>query len=238
MADLSLQDVSAGYGGLTVVHGATFAVRAGEGVGIVGPNGAGKSTLLKVIAGALPTQRGSITFAGEAIERRSAAQRVARGVALVPEGRQIIRDLTVQGNLDITLLGRRRITRDREHHERLENVYGLFPRLRERRRVKGGELSGGEQQMLAIGRALMCEPRLLLLDEPSLGLAGPVVAQLIEALTSIRSQVTLILAEHSTAMLDGLTSRRLEIRMGRISGSPGREHHPAVPEINDHTTVN
>jgi branched-chain amino acid transport system ATP-binding protein len=235
MADLSLRDVNAGYGGLTVVHAATFAIQAGEGVGIVGPNGAGKSTLLKVIAGALPTQRGSITFAGEAIERRSAAQRVARGIALVPEGRQIIRDLTVQGNLDITLLGRRRITRDREHHERLENVYGLFPRLRERRRVKGGELSGGEQQMLAIGRALMCEPRLLLLDEPSLGLAGPAVTQLIEALSSIQSQVTLILAEHSTAMLDGLTSRRLEIRMGRISGSRDREHHPAIPEINNHT---
>jgi len=237
MSDLSLRDVSAGYGGLTVVHGATFAVRAGEGVGVVGPNGAGKSTLLKVIAGALPTQRGSITFAGEAVERRGAAQRVARGIALVPEGRQIIRDLTVQGNLDITLLGRRRITADRRHHERLDTIYTLFPRLADRRRVRGGELSGGEQQMLAIGRALMCGPRLLLLDEPSLGLAAPVVTQLIEALSSIRSQVTLILAEHSTAMLDGLTGRRLEIRMGRISASPGQDRRPAMPAMNDHTTV-
>lgn len=218
MADslLSLRDVTSGYGSLMVLHGLTFDVRAGEAVGIVGPNGAGKSTLLKTIAGALPTARGSIGFDGAAMERTGAARRVARGIALVPEGRQIIRDLTVAGNLDVTLLGRRRITRDREHRQRLDSVYALFPRLAERRRVRGGELSGGEQQMLAIGRALMCRPRLLLLDEPSLGLAAGVVTQLIEVLDGIRHQVTLVVAEHSAAVLDGLTSRRIEIRMGRL----------------------
>jgi len=227
---LALRDVTSGYGSLMVLHGLTFEVRAGEAVGIVGPNGAGKSTLLKTIAGALPAARGSIAFDGTAIERTGAARRVARGIALVPEGRQIIRDLTVAGNLDVTLLGRRRITRDREHRERLESVYALFPRLAERRRVRGGELSGGEQQMLAIGRALMCRPRLLLLDEPSLGLAAGVVTQLIEVLDGIRHQVTLVVAEHSTAVLDGLTSRRIEIRMGRLWPAPtAGAARPPVP---------
>jgi branched-chain amino acid transport system ATP-binding protein len=203
-----------------VLHGMTFDILPGEAVGIVGPNGAGKSTLLKTIAGALPTGRGSISLAGTAIERTSAARRVGHGIALVPEGRQVIRDLSVQGNLDVTLLGRRRLTRDREHHDRLESVYTLFPRLAERRRVKGGSLSGGEQQMLAIGRALMSKPRLLLLDEPSLGLAPAVV-----------TQVTLVVAEHSTAVLDGLTSRRIEIRMGRLRNpeTAGAATSPASP---------
>ena len=213
---LSVCDVTSGYGGLMVLHGMTFDILPGEAVGVVGPNGAGKSTLLKTIAGALPTARGSIVFDGASVERAGAARRLARGIALVPEGRQVIRDLTVQGNLDVTLLSRRRVTRDSEHRERLESVYTLFPRLAERRRVKGSELSGGEQQMLAIGRALMCRPRLLLLDEPTLGLAPAVVTQLIEVLDGIRHQVTLIVAEHASAVLDGLTSRRIEIRMGRL----------------------
>lgn len=228
---LSVRDVTSGYGSLMVLHGMTFDILPGEAVGIVGPNGAGKSTLLKTIAGALPTGRGSIALAGTSIERTSAARRVGHGIALVPEGRQVIRDLSVQGNLDVTLLGRRRLTRDREHHDRLESVYTLFPRLAERRRVKGGSLSGGEQQMLAIGRALMSKPRLLLLDEPSLGLAPAVVTQLVEVLDGIRSQVTLVVAEHSTAVLDGLTSRRIEIRMGRLRNpeTAGAATSPASP---------
>lgn len=237
---LSVQDVTSGYGSLMVLHDLTFDIHPGEAIGIVGPNGAGKSTLLKTIAGARPAARGSIVFDGAAIERTSAARRVARGIALVPEGRQVIRDLSVQGNLDVTLLGRRRITRDREHRERLELVYTLFPRLEQRRRIKGGELSGGEQQMLAIGRALMCQPRLLLLDEPSLGLAPAVVTQLIEVLDGIRHQVTLVVAEHSTAVLDGLTSRRIEIRMGRLrdaaatAGSAGPPDSPMPAMDTDH----
>jgi len=217
MADLVLADVSAGYQGLTVLHGVSFTVGAGEAVGLTGANGAGKSTLLKVIAGALPALAGTISYGGQRLERTRADRRVRRGVALVPEGRQVIRELTVQGNLDITLLARGKIIRDREHADRLDAVYTMFPPLRERRRVPAGDLSGGEQQMLAIGRALMCRPSLLLLDEPSQGLASGVVSQLAETLAGLRSQVTMLIAEHSPMVLDGLTSRRLEVRMGRIN---------------------
>ncbi len=216
MDNLLLNDVSGGYRELMVLHGINLNIRAGEAVGIVGPNGAGKSTLLKVIAGELPTNGGTINFAGESIERHQAAERVAKGISLVPEGRQILRDLTVEGNLDITLLSRHRIRRDRVHEERLDSVYTVFPQLKQRRRVKGGQLSGGEQQMLAIGRALMCKPRLLLLDEPSLGLAVSVVNQLVEVLSNIRREMTLVIAEHSEVVLEGLTDRRVEVRMGRI----------------------
>ncbi len=216
MDNLLLNGVSGGYRELMVLHGINLNIRAGEAVGIVGPNGAGKSTLLKVIAGELPTNGGTINFAGELIERHRAAERVAKGISLVPEGRQILRDLTVEGNLDITLLSRHRIRRDREHEERLDSVYTVFPQLKQRRRIKGGQLSGGEQQMLAIGRALMCKPRLLLLDEPSLGLAVSVVNQLVDVLSNIRQEMTLVIAEHSEVVLEGLTDRRVEVRMGRI----------------------
>ncbi|NNN19376.1 MAG: ATP-binding cassette domain-containing protein [Acidimicrobiaceae bacterium] len=216
MDNLLLEGVSGGYRELMVLHRINLDIRGGEAVGIVGPNGAGKSTLLKVIAGELPTNGGTINFAGESIERYQAAERVGKGISLVPEGRQIMRDLTVEGNLDITLLSRHRIRRDREHQDRLDSVYTVFPQLKQRRRVKGGQLSGGEQQMLAIGRALMCKPRLLLLDEPSLGLAISVVNQLVEVLSNIRGGMTLVIAEHSEVVLEGLTDRRVEVRMGRI----------------------
>jgi branched-chain amino acid transport system ATP-binding protein len=216
MAELTLQNVSAGYRGLVVLHDVSFTVRAGEAIGVTGSNGAGKSTLLKVIAGALPALTGTICYGGERLERARAERRVRGGVVLVPEGRQVIRELTVQGNLDITLLSRGKIICDREHAGRLESVYGLFPALHGRRRVRAGDLSGGEQQMLAIGRAIMCRPSLLLLDEPSLGLAAGLVGQLVETLAGLRSQLTMVIAEHSPAVLDGLTDRRLEVRMGRL----------------------
>jgi branched-chain amino acid transport system ATP-binding protein len=218
MAELVLQGVSAGYRGMVVLHDISFTVCPGEAVGITGANGAGKTTLMNVIAGALPALTGTICYHGRRLERTRAERRVRCGVALVPEGRQVIRELTVQGNLDITLLSRGRITRDHEHANRLDSVYELFPALRDRRRVRAGELSGGEQQMLAIGRAMMCRPSLLLLDEPSLGLAANLVDQLIETLAAMRGQLTMIIAEHSPAVLDGLTSRRLEVRMGRMNG--------------------
>ena len=181
---LSVRDVTSGYGSLMVLHGMTFDILPGEAVGIVGPNGAGKSTLLKTIAGALPTGRGSIALAGTSIERTSAARRVGHGIALVPEGRQVIRDLSVQGNLDVTLLGRRAHPRPRAPRPARVGLHAVpAPR----------RTAPGQGRLAVRGRAAdagdragpMSKPRLLLLDEPSLGLAPAVVAQLVEVLDGI-----------------------------------------------------
>src|SRR2546423_3051880 len=176
---LRLDSVEAGYRDLVAVREVSLEVRAGEVVALIGGNGAGKTTTLRAISGLLPLRRGRIEFEGERIDGRTSAQVVSRGIAHVPEGRQLFPSMSVRENLELG-------ARDRAARAAtLETVFALFPRLRERERQVAGTLSGGEQQMCAIGRGLMARPRLLLLEEPGLGLAPVMVSLVFEKLKAI-----------------------------------------------------
>jgi len=213
---LRVSGLRAGYGRVTVLHGVGFDVAPGTVLGISGPNGAGKSTMLKAVAGLITASAGDVTLDGGSLLGRRPHRRVAAGLALVPEGRQVIGSLSVESNLAMTLMARRRLRPDAEHRRRLEEVFGLFPRLRERLRLPATMLSGGEQQMLAIARALMTAPRVLLLDEPSQGLAVDVVAQVVRSLQSLKGGLSMVIVEQNLDVLDALADERLSLRMGRI----------------------
>jgi branched-chain amino acid transport system ATP-binding protein len=190
---LRIAQLCAGYDGLTIVDRADVAVATGSLTVLVGANGAGKTTLLKAIAGIIPTT-GTVEFDGDDISRASVSERVARGLALVPEGRHLFPDLTVEENLE---LGGYRLARSGRRHG-VERVLALFPRLAERRRQFAGTMSGGEQQMLAIGRALVGQPRLMMLDEPSLGLAPRIVAELFKIVRDINETgMSILLVEQN-----------------------------------------
>jgi branched-chain amino acid transport system ATP-binding protein len=179
---LDVRDLRAGYGDVGVLQGVSFAVAEASITALVGSNGAGKSTTMRVLAGLLPPRAGTIEFAGRDFTRIPPSQRVEAGLSLVPEGRLVFPEFSVEETLRVGAY----CARARNGAgERMAQMYALFPRLRERRRALAGALSGGEQQMLAIARALMSAPRLLLLDEPSLGLAPAVVTQLFEAIVAI-----------------------------------------------------
>ncbi len=201
------------YGDMAAVRGVSFEVRRGEAVGIIGANGAGKSTTLRALMGLVPAA-GAIELDGVSLASRPAWERVARGMAWVPEGRRIFGELTVEENL---LAGAYR-QRDRAAVRReLERVFTLFPRLAERRRQLGRTLSGGEQQMLAIGRALMGRPRLLLVDEASLGLAPIFVQRVYEAIAGlVRDGLTLLLVEQNVRQTLDLVARAYVLEVGRI----------------------
>ncbi|HEY1363520.1 MAG TPA: ABC transporter ATP-binding protein [Xanthobacteraceae bacterium] len=221
MADLllSVSGLAAGYGATEVLHGLDLEVAAGEIVAVLGSNGAGKSTLNRAISGVVRATRGSIRFAGAAIEREKPAAIVARGLIQVPEGRCIFPNLSVTDNLDLGSYLRARARR-RQNRDR---VFTLFPRLGERRSQRAGTLSGGEQQMLAIGRALMAEPRLLILDEPSLGLAPLLVEELFALIKGINAQgVTLLLVEQNVVQCLELARRAYILEKGLfvLQGSP------------------
>jgi branched-chain amino acid transport system ATP-binding protein len=190
---LTLTEVVSGYGDVIALHGVSLAVSEGSVTALLGSNGAGKSTLLKTVAGILTPQRGEIAFDGDAIGGRRASERVERGIVLIPEGRLIFPDMSVEENLRVGAFA----PHARPHVARgLERAYTLFPRLAERRRQSGGTLSGGEQQMLALGRGLMAEPRLLLLDEPTLGLAPLIAQSIFRVIERLRSEgLTILLAE-------------------------------------------
>jgi branched-chain amino acid transport system ATP-binding protein len=209
---LGLAGARAGYGGLPVLHGVSLSVAEGETVAVLGLNGAGKTTLLLTLAGVLPLWEGELFFEGEAIGDLSAPERVARGMALVPEGRHVFPGLTVEQNL---LLGAWARPQDgQDESEALERAYGFFPSLSERSRQLGGTLSGGEQQMLAIARGLMSRPRMLLLDEASLGLAPVLVAELFSLVQRIAaSGVTVLLVEQNVGVL-GVVDRALIMQKG------------------------
>lgn len=194
-ATLEISGLHVGYGDILVLRGISMTMALGAITALVGSNGAGKTTLMRAISGLLPAREGRIAFAGQDITSTKPSERVSRGISLVPEGRLIFSDLTVEENLVIGAF----VPRARRISEAsLAETYALFPRLAERRRQKGGTLSGGEQQMLAIGRALMSRPRLLLLDEPSLGLAPQVVAQVFETVLAICARgITVAIVEQN-----------------------------------------
>ena len=217
---LEVQDLEAGYGDATALWGVSLAVDRGEIVSVIGPNGAGKTTLINTIAGLLRARRGRIAFDGVDLARVPAHLVCSHGVALVPEGRRLFTRMTVEENLEIGAYRRAA----RAHRERsLEHVYRLFPILREKRLQAAGLLSGGQQQMVAIGRALMAEPRLVLLDEPSLGLAPAVVDDMFDAIATVRTTgVAVLLVEQNVLKATQAADRAYVLEQGRIvtSGLP------------------
>jgi branched-chain amino acid transport system ATP-binding protein len=218
---LTVRGLTAGFGAQTVLHGVDLDVPAGQVTGIFGLNGAGKSVLLKVIAGVVPTRSGTISLDGADIHKLGAEGRVALGMAHVPQGRQMFRSLTVEQNLRVGAHVLRR--RDRAAYaDELERVFALFPLLAERRRQMAETLSGGQQAMLAVGRALISRPRIVLIDEPSAGLAPAVVEELLESLLNIRQQgLTMLLVEQNIRFGLRLADTACLLQRGRIvySGS-------------------
>jgi branched-chain amino acid transport system ATP-binding protein len=186
------------YGRVRALHGISLQLEKGEAVTIVGANGAGKTTLLRAIAGLIPIRGGSIEFAGKEIANQPPEEIVRLGISMVPEGRELFGSLTVRDNLLLGAYARYRRVGRREVERDLEQAWELFPQLRERQQQAASTLSGGEQQMLAIGRALMARPQLLLLDEPSLGLAPLVIREIFRAIQGLRAQeITLLLVEQN-----------------------------------------
>ena len=223
---LRLHSVEAGYRDLVAVRDVSLEVRAGEVVALIGSNGAGKTTTLRAITGLLPVRRGRIEFDGDRIDGRSSAQVVARGIAHVPEGRQLFPTMTVRENLELGARDRRL------RAAALADVFDLFPRLRERERQPAGTLSGGEQQMCAIGRGLMARPTLLLLDEPSLGLAPVMVKLIFENLRQINTRgTTILLVEQNVPRALTLSHRAYVIENGRIVLEGPRDTLQQSPHI-------
>ena len=218
---LKVDNINVYYGAIHAIKGVSFHVNEGEVVTLIGANGAGKSTTLQTISGLLRSKTGSVEFCGENISRLPPHRIVERGLAQVPEGRRIFLQMTVQENLEMGAFTQSGSSVDAD----LENVYGQFPRLKERRRQVAGTLSGGEQQMLAIGRALMSHPRLLMLDEPSMGLAPILVEQIFEIIRSLHQDgTTILLVEQNAQMALSVADRAYVMETGCITLSgTGRE---------------
>jgi branched-chain amino acid transport system ATP-binding protein len=226
---LRLEGVEVGYGDLIAVREVSFEVRAGEVVALIGGNGAGKTTTLKAITGLLPIRRGVIQWEGERLDGLSPSKVVARGIAHVPEGRQLFPTMTVRENLE---LGAATAAARARRQETLEWVFRLFPRLHERTRQLAGTLSGGEQQMCAVGRGLMARPRLLILDEPSLGLAPVVVSAIFENLVRInRDGTTILLVEQNVWQALQISHRGYVLENGRMVLDGPRDTLLASPEV-------
>ena len=231
MTLLELKNVSVNYGRIEAIHDMSFAVQKGEIVSLIGANGAGKTTTMKTISGLLNPAAGTIEFEGEDITKMKAHIRVVRGISQAPEGRGIFPGMTVLENLDMGAFGRK----DRSGMAAdFERVYSLFPRLAERKTQQGGTMSGGEQQMLAIGRALMAAPRLLLLDEPSMGLAPQFIKQIFTIIKEINEQgTTILLVEQNANQALARADRAFVLETGTITHrGTGREllSNPAVKE--------
>jgi branched-chain amino acid transport system ATP-binding protein len=218
---LELNDISVAYGPVRAVEGLSLTVAAGEVVALVGANGAGKSSTLKAVAGMAPLVAGSVLLNGRRVDALPAHQRPAAGIALSPEGRQVFGDMSVLDNLQMgaTGAGRDGIS------GRIEEMFGLFPRLRERTAQAAGTLSGGEQQMLAIARALMCRPRVLMLDEPTLGLAPIIVRQIADIVRALKAQgLSVLLSEQNVEMALAVSDRAYVIESGHLvqTGESGK----------------
>ncbi len=213
---LNIENLHVSYGKIKAIKGISLAVNQGEIVTLVGANGAGKTTLLKTISGILSPAEGKISFEGHDLTKIKPFQRVIEGICQAPEGRGIFPGMTVRENLEIGKFGR--TTAKAEMTEDLEMAFGLFPRLLERENQLGGTLSGGEQQMLSIGRALMSRPRLLLLDEPSMGLAPMFIAQIFEIIQKIKAQgMTILLVEQNAAKALSIADRAYVLETGSIT---------------------
>jgi branched-chain amino acid transport system ATP-binding protein len=217
MALLELSDVSVHYGRIQALSGISLTVEEGEIVTLIGANGAGKSTTMRAISGIRPLSHGRITFDGEDITKLRADLRVVRGISQSPEGRGVFPGMTVMENLDMGAYSRK----DRKNlASDIERVFELFPRLRERHDQMGGTMSGGEQQMLAIGRALMARPRVLLLDEPSMGLAPQFIQQIFRIITEINQQgTTVLLVEQNAQQALSRAHRAYVLETGNITKS-------------------
>lgn len=214
MALLSVENLHVSYGAIRALHGISFHVEKGEIVTLIGANGAGKSTTLRTISGLLLADRGKIAYDGTDITNMGADQIVRMGIVHVPEGRKIFAPLTVRENLEIGAFTRRD---KREIEESIEFVFSIFPRLRERAEQMGGTLSGGEQQMLAVARALMAKPRLLLMDEPSMGLAPILVEEIFNIIQRINQEgVTILLVEQNAHMALSVAHRGYVLETGVI----------------------
>lgn len=210
---LKVENIHVYYGSIHAIKGISFEVGEGETVALIGANGAGKSTTLKTISGLLHPKSGSITLNGSDITRSAAHTLVQHGLAHVPEGRRIFLQMTVQENLEMGAY-----TNKQNIEETMESVFQRFPRLRERRKQIAGTLSGGEQQMLAMGRGLMIHPRLLMLDEPSMGLAPILVEQIFDIIRELReSGTTILLVEQNAGMALDLADRAYVLETGKIT---------------------
>lgn len=214
MSLLEVHDLKVSYGGIRALKGISLNIAAGELVALIGSNGAGKTTTLKALAGLLPCH-GKIHLHGKSLLHRAGHLRVADGMALVPEGRGVFARLSVLENLQIGAYIRKDTTAIEAD---LQNIFELFPRLRERRQQLAGTLSGGEQQMLAMGRAMMCKPKLLMLDEPSMGLAPLMVEKIFETIQSISAQgVSILLVEQNASQALQIASRGYVLEHGTIT---------------------
>jgi branched-chain amino acid transport system ATP-binding protein len=226
---LRIHDLTAGYGAAPVLQGVSLHVEKGETVALLGPNGAGKSTLMAAITGTIRNRSGEIALDGRNLIEAASHDVVSHGVALVPEGRLVFPPFTVEDNLRLGAVRLKGSAR-----ERFDFAYGLFPRLAERRRQAAGTLSGGEQQMLAIGRALMSAPRLLLLDEPFLGLAPMVVSEIRAALEKLRQTgMTLLMVEQKLDIALSFASRAYVLIKGRVVLEDGTASLARRPDLRD-----
>lgn len=230
---LEIKDMAVAYGRIEALHGISISVEDGELVTLIGANGAGKTTTMRAISGVRPLSRGSIIFDGQDITRMKAYKRVIAGIVQSPEGRGVFPGMTVQENLDMGHYGRK-FESKAAYQETLDKVFELFPRLAERRTQVGGTMSGGEQQMVAIGRALMARPRVLLLDEPSMGLAPMVIQQIFKIISEINATgVTILLVEQNAQQALSRSSRAYILETGEVvKTGPGKEllADPAIKE--------
>ena len=214
MALLEVEAIHTYYGAIEALRGVSLRVEDGEAVTIIGSNGAGKSTTLRAISGLTPASSGTVTFEGQEITRLPAHEIVACGIALAPEGRHCFARMTVRENLDLGAYRRR----DDDIEEDIDRVFDLFPRLKERERQKAGTMSGGEQQMLAIGRALMARPKLLMMDEPSMGIAPILVERIYETIAEINRQgVAILLVEQNANYALDVSKRGYVLETGEVA---------------------
>jgi branched-chain amino acid transport system ATP-binding protein len=210
---LEVKDLKSRYGRIEVLHGISMEVREGEIVSLIGSNGAGKTTFLRALSGVQPISGGAIRWQGKDISRVAAHMRSRLGIAQVPEGRQVFSPLSVEDNLKLGAWARR----DDEVAADMENIYRMFPVLAEKRNIPAGSLSGGQQQMLAVGRALMTKPKLLLLDEPSMGLAPLLVDQILNSVAGLpKLGVTVLLVEQNATAALAISNRAYVLETGKI----------------------